>query len=77
MKTQTPHAFPLGTLIWAHEEAEKRGIKNTVASCTLMIELVETVFFSAGSEKNFKITTTDDLEIFKALLNTETSAWLR
>jgi len=69
MRTQTPQAFTLGKLIWAHEEAKKKGIYNSVASCTLMVELGETVYFSAGSEKNIKLTTIDDLEIFKSLLS--------
>ena len=54
MRTQTPHAFKLEKLLWAHEEAEKMGIKNSVASCTLMLELGEKIYFSAGSEKNIK-----------------------
>ena len=34
-------------------------------------------FFSAGSEKNIKLTTVDDIDIFKALLVAERSAWLK
>lgn len=67
-RTQTPQAFPLKKLIWAHEEAEKRGIVNSTATCTLMVELGEEIYFSAGSEKNVKLTTVEDIEIFKALL---------
>lgn len=66
--TQTPQAFSLGKLIWAHEEARKKNINESVASCTLMIELGEKVHFSLGSETNIKLTTQGDLEIFKALL---------
>jgi len=77
MRTQTPQAFPLKKLLWAHEEAEKKGILNSVASCTLMIELGEKVYFSAGSEKNIKLTTIEDIEIFKALLTTRKSDWLK
>jgi 2-C-methyl-D-erythritol 4-phosphate cytidylyltransferase len=77
MRTQTPQAFPLGKLVWAHDEAKKRGITDSVASCTLMIELGEAVYFSTGSEKNIKLTTTDDLEIFRALLTTQNSEWLK
>ena len=77
MRTQTPQAFYLSKLIWAHEQAEKRGILNCVATCTLMIELGETVCFSAGSEKNLKLTTTDDIEIFKALLQSKKDSWLK
>ena len=76
-RTQTPQALSLGKLKWAHEEAQKRGITNSTATCTLLIELGEEVHFCSGSEKNVKITTTDDLEIFKALLTTEKAEWLK
>ena len=77
MRAQTPQAFPVKKLVWAHKEALKRGIKNSVASCTLMIELGEKVYFSAGSEKNIKLTTPDDIDIFKALLATKRTSWLK
>lgn len=67
--TQTPQAFPLETLVWAHEEAAKRGITQSVASCTLLAELGKELYFSLGSETNIKLTTQADLEIFKALLH--------
>ena len=67
-RTQTPQGFPLGVICAAHREALEKGITNSVASCTLMVELGETIWFCAGSEKNIKLTTPDDLEIFKALL---------
>ena len=76
-RTQTPQAFFLKKLIWAHEEAAKRGIENSIATCTLMIELGEKVCFSTGSEKNIKLTTTDDIEIFKALLVSKKDEWLK
>lgn len=77
MRTQTPQAFYLSKLLWAHEEAKKRGITNSVATCTLMIELGENISFSTGSEKNIKLTTTDDIEIFKALLQSKKDDWLK
>ena len=61
----------LGRLADAHRRALERGITNSVASCTLMVELGETIYFCAGSEKNIKLTTPDDMEIFKALLQLE------
>ncbi len=67
-RTQTPHCYALGKLLWAHEQAEGRGIRNTAATCSLMHALGQTIHFSAGSEKNIKITTSDDLDIFTALL---------
>ena len=76
-RTQTPHTYTLGKLLWAHEEAAKKGITNTAASCTLMQQLGEKVYFSKGSEENIKITTTDDLRIFQALLHTKTDNWLK
>ena len=76
-RTQTPQAFPLGKLCWAHKEALKRGITNSVATCTLMIELGEEVHFCAGSEKNVKITTVEDIDIFKALLLAKRDDWLK
>lgn len=76
-RTQTPHTYTLGKLLWAHDEAAKRGISSTAASCVLMCELGEKVYFSKGSEKNLKLTTLDDLEIFGALLAAEKNAWLK
>lgn len=68
--TQTPQAFPLERLLWAHSEAEKNGINESVATCTLFAELGQKLYFSMGSETNIKLTTPDDLKIFKALLST-------
>jgi 2-C-methyl-D-erythritol 4-phosphate cytidylyltransferase len=76
-RTQTPQAFKIGNLFDAHEEAKQKGIKNSIASCTLMIELNKKVNFSMGSEKNIKLTTPDDIEIFKALLKSEKSEWMK
>ena len=76
-RTQTPHTYTLGKLLWAHDEAQKRGITESAASCVLMQELGETVYFSKGSEENLKITTVDDMMIFKALLHTKRDNWLK
>lgn len=76
-RTQTPHTYTLGKLLWAHEEAAKKGITNAAASCTLMQELGETIYFSKGSEENLKITTIEDMMIFKALLHTKKDSWLK
>ena len=76
-RTQTPQAFYLNKLLWAHEEAAKQGITNSVATCTLMVELGEKVCFCPGSEKNIKITTAEDLEIFKALLLAKKDDWIK
>lgn len=67
-RTQTPHTYSLEKLIWAHDEARKKHIENTTATCVLMSELGEKIFFSMGSEKNLKLTTKEDIDIFSALL---------
>ncbi|MGN0030514.1 MAG: 2-C-methyl-D-erythritol 4-phosphate cytidylyltransferase [Candidatus Gastranaerophilaceae bacterium] len=72
-RTQTPHGFYLEDIINAHKKAAELGITNSVASCTLMIEIGEKVYFSTGSEKNIKLTTPEDVEIFKALLKGDKS----
>lgn len=76
-RTQTPHTYKIGELYNAHKEAKRLGIKNTAASCMLMKELGKISYFSKGSEENLKITTTDDLRIFKALLHTKDDAWIK
>lgn len=76
-RTQTPQGFELGKICDLHRRALEKGITNSVASCTLMVEMGEKVYFSAGSEKNIKLTTVDDIDIFKALLVTERSEWLK
>ena len=76
-RTQTPHAFSLGKLLELHDKAFEKGITNSVASGTLAIELGEKVYFSIGSEKNLKLTTLDDIDIFKALLLAKRASWLK
>ena len=76
-RTQTPQAFHLGEICSIHREALEKGITNSVASCTLMIEMGRKVYFSTGSEKNIKLTTVDDIDIFKALLAAKRSSWLK
>ncbi len=76
-RTQTPQAFRLGEICDLHREAIERGITNSVASVTLMIELGRKVYFSQGSEKNVKLTTVEDIDIFKSLLQAKRSDWLK
>lgn len=76
-RAQTPQGFRLGKICDLHRKALEKGITNAVASCTLMIEMGEQVYFSAGSERNIKLTTVEDIDIFKALLAAERSDWLK
>ena len=76
-RMQTPQGFKIGKICDLHRRALEAGITNSVASCTLMIEMGEQVYFSAGSEKNIKLTTVEDIDIFKALLATKRSDWMK
>ncbi|MBE7072023.1 MAG: 2-C-methyl-D-erythritol 4-phosphate cytidylyltransferase [Ruminococcaceae bacterium] len=76
-RTQTPHTYYLGELWDAHQQARERGIKNMAASCSLMAQLGKKIYFSKGSEKNIKITTVEDLEIFQALLHAKNDSWIK
>ena len=76
-RTQTPHSYYLGDLWNAHLAAQEKGIVNTAASCSLMEALGKKTYFSKGSEKNLKITTVEDIEIFKALLNAKKDVWIK
>lgn len=67
-RTQTPHGFKLGNILDTHAKAKEMGITNSIASCTLLVETGQKVYFSKGSEKNIKLTTSEDLSIFRALL---------
>lgn len=75
-RTQTPQGFPLGKICEVHRKAFQNGITNSVASCTLFVEMGEEIHFSLGSEKNIKLTTIEDIEIFKALLQQRKLEWL-
>lgn len=76
-RTQTPQGFTIGRICNLHRRALEAGITNSVASCTLMIEMGEQVHFCAGSEKNIKLTTVEDIDIFKALLAARRADWLK
>lgn len=76
-RTQTPQGFHIGKLLDIHKRALAQGITNSTASCTLMIEMGEKVYFSKGSEKNLKLTTVEDIDIFKALLLAKRAEWLK
>ena len=77
MRVQTPQAYKYGRVLWAHKEALRRGITNSVYTNTLMMDLGEKLHFSIGSNKNIKITTLEDIDMFKALHVTRRDKWLR
>lgn len=76
-RAQTPQGFLIGRICDIHRRALEAGITNSVASCTLLIEMGEQVYFSAGSDKNIKLTSIEDFDIFKSLLAVKRSEWLK
>lgn len=61
-----------------HEAFEKQiGIFGSSYTNTMMVELGETLHFAAGSDKNIKLTTKDDLELFNAYLKADKDSWLK
>lgn len=77
LRTQTPQTFYVKDLRKVQEEALAKGMKNTTASCTLFIEMGYPVYKADGSEKNVKLTTTEDIEIFKALITSKKDEWIK
>lgn len=69
-RVSTPQAYKFQKLFDAYHEAfeKKIGIYGSSYTNTMMVELGERLYFAAGSEKNIKLTTKDDLELFKAYL---------
>lgn len=63
-RTQTPHGFYFKDIYRAHLEANEKGIRDTIASCTLLQALGQKVYFCDGEERNLKITTPEDIEQF-------------
>lgn len=76
-RAQTPQTISVGDAVALHKEALAKGITNSVATCTLLLELGRKVYFAKGSELNIKLTTTDDITIFKALLSMQRSPWMK
>ena len=78
-RVSTPQAYKYGKLNWAYHKAfaEEIGIYGSAYTNTMMVELGERLYFAAGSDKNIKLTTKDDLELFKAYLKADKDNWLK
>jgi 2-C-methyl-D-erythritol 4-phosphate cytidylyltransferase len=61
-----------------HEAFEKGiGIHGSHYTNTMMVQLGVRLYFAAGSDKNIKLTTKDDLEMFKSYLKADKDKWLK
>ncbi len=78
-RVSTPQAYKFGKLNWGYRKAfkEEIGIYGSSYTNTMMVELGERLYFAAGSDKNIKLTTKDDLEMFKAYLKSDKDIWLK
>ena len=65
---QTPHTFPLATLVQAFAEADRRGVTTSQSLYTLMAELGHwPLYKSRGERVNLKITNPEDIWFFSRL----------
>lgn len=78
-RVSTPQAYRFGLLDEKYHEAFEKeiGIYGSSYTNTMMVELGVTLHFAAGSDKNIKLTTKDDLELFKAYLKADKDTWLK
>lgn len=78
-RVSTPQAYKFGLLDEKYHEAFEKeiGIYGSSYANTMMVELGERLYFAEGSDKNIKLTTKDDLELFKAYLKADKDNWLK
>ncbi len=78
-RVSTPQAYRFDKLDWGYHEAFEKeiGIYGSAYTNTMMVELGETLHFAAGSDKNIKLTTKDDLEMFKGYIKKDKDNWLK
>lgn len=78
-RVSTPQAYKYNKLVWAYKKAfdENIGVGSSSYTNTMMVDLGETLHFASGSDRNIKLTTKDNLEIFKAYLKMEKDRWLK
>lgn len=67
-QTQTPQSFRFSIIKEAHERALKDNVPNVTDDCKLAMHFGVDVHFVQGDKLNFKVTTPEDLEMFKALV---------
>ena len=67
-REQTPQSTSFKELLQLHKEAKKRGIIDSVTLSTLLTTFGRKVFITKGDEGNIKITHTQDIEMFHAIL---------
>lgn len=79
MRVSTPQAYKLDKLYFSYKKAFENniGIAGSSYVNTMMAELGETLYFAKGSDKNIKLTTKEDLYIFKAYISAKNDDWIK
>lgn len=79
MRVSTPQAYRFDLIDAKYHEAFEKniGVAGSNYTNTMMVQLGVTLHFAAGSDKNIKLTTKDDLELFKAYLKMDPDNWLK
>ena len=78
-RVSTPQAYRYDLLVTKYHEAYAKniGIHGSHYANTMMVELGVRLHFAKGSDKNIKLTTKDDLELFKGYMTKEEDKWLK
>ena len=78
-RVSTPQAYKYGEINDAYHYAFENnfGIGSGTYANTLMVDLGKKLYFASGSDKNIKITSRDDIEIFKAYVMSDKDTWLK
>lgn len=78
-RVSTPQAYRMGLLSEKYREAFEKniGVGGSNYTNTMMVQLGVRLHFAAGSDKNIKLTTKDDLELFKGYLTKGEDKWLK
>ncbi len=76
VRGQTPEAVSGKRMREMYAASDSRGIKMDSISA-MQIALGWNIHFARGSERNIKLTRTEDIELFKALLSMEKDEWLK
>lgn len=79
VKVSTPQAFRFEVLSKVYSEAIGSfiGFDDDSYADTLMVDMGNELYFSKGSEKNMKLNSSDDFEMFKVYLNSEKDYWMK
>lgn len=78
-RVSTPQAYRYDLLNTKYHEAYAKniGIHGSHYANTMMVELGVKLYLAKGSDKNIKLTTKDDLELFKGYMTKEKDTWLK